>query len=210
MLAKEPESPSSSSVGGAKRRKCSAAASAATVDRAGVRFGSSDASVGCEDEIIDEAFVDLQPEASGVLTTCPGSQHSAGGFSPMDLSQLFHGSGDATPCPGFPGAIKSPHEMYSGFNIPIASLPQLSLPNHAVLDAWLNRSYCNFLAQKVENACIQYAFRSRSARVEQDDGQLVERAVVERLADIAVHLIFDDVGLGRFINTLEVHLTPFF
>lgn len=222
MLAKEAAeaAPAGGTGGASKRRKCSSASG-----RAGAaRFGSSDAAGDAlapghrDGSPGDEAFVDLHAESSeSGASSSAGCQRldprlqgpAAHAASPaVDLSQLFQTTTTTAAreaCPGFPGTAKTPQELCNAFAIPIAGLPQISLPNHAVLDAWMSRSYANFLSQKIENACIQYALRSRSCKVERGAAveQMIEKSMVERLAEIAVHMMFDDVGLGRFINMLE-------
>ncbi|GME55895.1 putative tRNA 2 -phosphotransferase 1 protein [Neofusicoccum parvum] len=222
MLAKEAAeaTPAGGTGGASKRRKCSSASG-----RAGAaRFGSSDAAGDAlapghrDGSPGDEAFVDLHAESSeSGASSSAGCQRldprlqgpAAHAASPaVDLSQLFQTTTSTAAreaCPGFPGTAKTPQELCNAFAIPIAGLPQISLPNHAVLDAWMSRSYANFLSQKIENACIQYALRSRSCKVERGAAveQMIEKSMVERLAEIAVHMMFDDVGLGRFINMLE-------
>lgn len=227
MLAKEAAeaTPAGGTGGASKRRKCSSASG-----RAGAaRFGSSDAAGDAlapghrDGSPGDEAFVDLHAESSeSGASSSAGCQRldprlqgpAAHAASPaVDLSQLFQTTTSTAAreaCPGFPGTAKTPQELCNAFAIPIAGLPQISLPNHAVLDAWMSRSYANFLSQKIENACIQYALRSRSCKVERGAAveQMIEKSMVERLAEIAVHMMFDDVGLGRFINMLEVCHLP--
>ncbi|EKG17454.1 hypothetical protein MPH_05308 [Macrophomina phaseolina MS6] len=72
----------------------------------------------------------------------------------------------------------------------------------------MNRSYANFAAQKIETACIRYAVHSRVCESDSPasgavPGRCIGREMVGRLAEIATHMIFDDNGLGKWIDTLE-------
>ncbi|KAF4310595.1 putative tRNA 2 -phosphotransferase 1 protein [Botryosphaeria dothidea] len=186
MLAKEPETPAPDSngngVGTNKRRKYSSA-----VGQKG-RSGSSDASVDepfhRDDLSPDNAYVRIHGDGSDSMPAAPDHLGTEG---QPDLSFYAQDMTIKETCPDFPGVVKSPNDLLSSLAFPIATLPQLSMPNSAVLDAWMSRSVGEIDGVK-KGAVVR---------------RIVERDMVERLAEIAVHLIFDDTGLGRWINTLD-------
>ncbi|KAL1636208.1 tRNA 2'-phosphotransferase [Diplodia intermedia] len=210
-----------------KRRKCSSSAGSGSASGRAVGSVSSDADDQpdrVEPIRIDEGeiFANLQGEPSGsfnplssgsfdqrlVVPTTSGSHqpHSLHVFPPPQHTTAAEMCSDFTATAGGPN-----QDFHAAPNFSFTNLPQISLTNTAILDAWVSRSYANSIAQKIENVCVQYALKSRACRLDVGAGlkpgpvfhQFDERAMVERLADIAVHMIFDDTGLGRFINTLE-------
>ncbi|KAL0256847.1 tRNA 2'-phosphotransferase [Diplodia seriata] len=215
-----------------KRRKCSSSAGSGSASGRAVGSVSSDAD-DQPDRVVEpmpvdegEIFANLQGEPSGSFnplssgsfdqrlvptTTSGGQPHSLHVFPPPPQHTTA-----AELCSDFTATTaRVPNQdFHAAPNFSFTNLPQISLTNTAILDAWVSRSYANSIAQKIENVCVQYALKSRAACKLDHMGaaglkpgpvfqQFDERAMVERLADIAVHMIFDDTGLGRFINTLE-------
>ncbi|KKY28039.1 putative heavy metal translocating p-type atpase [Diplodia seriata] len=215
-----------------KRRKCSSSAGSGSASGRAVGSVSSDAD-DQPDRVVEpmpvdegEIFANLQGEPSGSFnplssgsfdqrlvptTTSGGQPHSLHVFPPPPQHTTA-----AELCSDFTATTaRGPNQdFHAAPNFSFTNLPQISLTNTAILDAWVSRSYANSIAQKIENVCVQYALKSRAACKLDHMGaaglkpgpvfqQFDERAMVERLADIAVHMIFDDTGLGRFINTLE-------
>ncbi|OJD32122.1 trna 2-phosphotransferase 1 protein [Diplodia corticola] len=213
ILGKESEA-AEATAAPSKRRKCSSSAGSGSASGRAVGSASSDAEEPdrIEPVPIDEGdmFAHLPGEPSGSfnpLSSSAGFDNRLVTANQTDSLQLFprHHTGPEI-CSAFTTTTRPPPDFQTGPNFSFSNLPQISLTNTAILDAWMSRSYANLLAQKVENVCVQYALKSRACKLDMGSHafrHFDERTMVERLGEIAVHMIFDDTGLGRFINTLE-------
>lgn len=217
ILGKESDAPETTGGGGSapnKRRKTSSSTGSGSASGRAVGYASSDAD---EPDRSERAALDEE----GILANFP--VEPSGSFNPLvaatsapqaNAMQAFHQQhrpGDPL-CMEFPQTSRPlpGQDFHTAPNFSFTNVPQISLTNTAILDAWMSRSYANLLTQKIENVCVQYVLKSRACKLDMGGGlgplfqQVDERAMVDRLADIAVHMIFDDTGLGRFINILEV------
>ncbi|KAB2571676.1 hypothetical protein DBV05_g9651 [Lasiodiplodia theobromae] len=216
ILGKESDAPETTGGGAAsnKRRKTSSSTGSGSASGRAVGYASSDADEPDRSErtALDEGEIlaNFPLEPSGSFNPLVAATSAPQASAMQAFHQQQHRPGDPL-CMEFPPTTRPlpGQDFHTAPNFSFTSVPQISLTNTAILDAWMSRSYANLLTQKIENVCVQYVLKSRACKLDMGGGlgplyqQFDERAIVDRLADIAVHMIFDDTGLGRFINVLE-------